>query len=206
LFRAAAARRRLLQSVPLAGIVVASRRHQLPGRSPPACLKRAARCPARRFTDHHAEAQQPGSPSGSSSLSTATRRRSLPGHSDLTRRNRSRSASFVDFGALLPLRVRSHRHGYLTATAGRDSPGCSAPPEPYRKHLEFSDPPEPCDSNTTRPPAVGRATTPGTLQPPQPGEASPPRRSATTRLARQLPDPFGTGLRRLAATPRLPRP
>jgi hypothetical protein len=185
---------------------ITSRRHQLPGRSPPACSKRAACCPARRFTDHHARAHQPGSPSGSSSLSTSTRRQARPGHSDLTRRNRSRSASFVDFEALLPLRVRSHRRGYLTATAGRDSPGCSAPPELHRRHLEFSDPPRPRDLNTTRPPAEGRATTMRTSQPSQPGEASPPHRSATTRLARQLPDPFGTGLRRLAATPRLPRP
>jgi hypothetical protein len=133
-------------------------------------------------------AQQPGSPSGSSSLSTPTRRQALPGHPDLARRNRSRSASFVDFGALLPLRVRSNRHGYLTATAGRDSPGCSAPPELHHEHLESSDPPRPLDLNTTRPPAVGRATTTGTSQPPQPGEASPHTEvHASTRSAASSP-------------------
>lgn len=40
---------------PSQGSWITSRRHQLPGRSPPACLKRAARRPARRFTDRHAE-------------------------------------------------------------------------------------------------------------------------------------------------------
>jgi hypothetical protein len=188
LSRAAAARRRLLQSVPLAGIVIASRRHQLPCRSSPACLKRAARCLPPGFTDHHAHAQQPGFPVGSNSLSTSARRQALPGGPDLARRNRSRSASSVDFGALLPLRVRSNRRGYLTATAGRDSPGRSAPSEHDHPHLESSDPPRPLDLNTTRPPAVGRAATPGTSQPLEPGEASPRTEvHASTRSAASSP-------------------
>lgn len=129
------------------------------------------------FTDHHARAQQPGSPEGSSSLSTSARRQALPGHPDLARRNRSRSASFVDFEALLPLRVRSSRRGCFTTPPGRDSPGRSAPPEHHRSHLESSDPPGPYDPNATRPPAVGAPTTPRTLQPPEPGEASPNARA-----------------------------
>jgi hypothetical protein len=191
---------------PSQGSWFASRRHQLPGRSSPACLKRAACCPARRFTDHHARAQQPGSPSGSRSLSTPTRRRTLPGHPDLTRRNRSRSASSVDFGALLPLRVRSNDRGCFTATASRDSPGV----QPLQSSTAHTSSPRTRPSLAARTrrthPQLDTPATTRTLQPSRPGEASPPRRSVTTRLTRQLPAPFETGLHRLSAAPLLPRP
>jgi hypothetical protein len=70
LSHAAAARRQLLQSVPLAGIVVRLSTPPAPRPFSTGVLERAARRLPPGFTDHHTRAQQPGSPVGSSSLST----------------------------------------------------------------------------------------------------------------------------------------
>jgi len=155
LFRAAAARRHLLQSLPLAEIVVASRRHQLPGRSPPACSNApsVALSPPVSPTTTLARSSL-DSPAGYG----------LPFH-DIRRRvswspwtSDSRTVLFRQLRRLrsfTPPASPFQPRGYLTATAGRYSPGNSAPPEHHLPHLGFSNPPTPCGLNTAHPPAAG---------------------------------------------------
>jgi hypothetical protein len=155
LFRAAAARRHLLQSLPLAEIVVASRRHQLPGRSPPA-----------RLDAPSVALSPPVSPTTTLARSSLDPPAGYEFPFRTVRRRASWSPWASDSGTVLFRQLRRLRsltpptspfqqHGYFTATPGRYSLGSSAPPEHHRSHLGFSNPPEPRGPNTTHPAEAG---------------------------------------------------
>lgn len=124
----------LLQRFPLAAIVVASRRHQLPCRSSPAPPSESARAlsPSVSATPPRRSWVLPLSPADYEApfhalglalnrcLSTAPP--TLPGASGLGRPESPLGSGFVDFEALLLLRVRSHDPG-LPLTRGRSSLG-----------------------------------------------------------------------------------
>jgi len=97
---------------------------------------------------------------------------SLPDHPGHRTAEPSHSASFVDFEALLLLRVRSQplqiSPQRLADTLLAFGPSRARPPTP-----RVLNPPGPHGPRTTYPPAAGQTATPGTLQPLDPGGTSP---------------------------------
>ena len=186
---------------PSQGSWFASRRHQLPGRSPPACLNAPL------------VAYPPVSPTTTlarSSLDPPWARAHFPP----TRRCASRlpgpgatepfrSASFVDFEALLPLRIRSDDHGCFTANAGPYSPGlCPSRARPLAPQVLL-----PAQALRPEHGAPTRSwIAPRPQGPCDPSSRVKPHRTPkrTTRLARQFPAPFETGPHHLSAAPLLP--
>ena len=203
LFRAAAARRHLLQSLPLAGIVVASRRHQLPGRSPPACLNEPSSAlspPVSPTTTLARSSLDP--PAGYGFPFRAARRRASwsPWTSD------SRTVPFRQLRrlrSLTPPASPFQPYGYLTATPGRYSPGL----------LPLQSTTSRTSGSRTRPSLTARTRHlhPQMVTPRPNGPLSPSSRvephhapKHATQLTRQLPIPFETGPRRPSAAPLLP--
>jgi len=114
------------------------------------------------------------------------------------------SASFVCFGALFLLQVRSHRHE-LPHADGRSSLEFSPLQGFLHPHPGLSNPPRPLGSEHAFHPK-DPGTTQGISQPLTPGETVQGNRSTLKRPRRRIPIPFEIDPHRLSTASLLPWP
>jgi hypothetical protein len=182
-----------LQSFPLAQIVSPSRGHQLPCGHPPDARKtRRWDLIARDFTDSHARGAVARIPRKLWTRFPPGPKTLLPARPGSPATGSPPLASFTRFEALLPPRIRSHRHGFPRAD-GRCSPGLLPLQRPCPPCLGACDPPEPEGPHAT-PTRRRKPATQGTSSPPTQVRPNPtPKRRGQPRW--QSPVHFWTGPR-----------